>query len=62
MHSVCMQAQRLKNDKTKLYKACKELRTKLRFGLTGTPMQNKHSELYILVHLCAPLSCSLLPA
>lgn len=50
-----MQAQRLKNDDTQAYKACKGLGTKLRFGLTGTPMQNKYAELYNLVDLCAHL-------
>ena len=53
IHLVRTQAQRLKNEKTRLYETCKKLHTKLRFGLTGTPMQNKHKELYNLLRLCA---------
>ena len=55
MHSVWLQAQKVKSDKSQTYKACKELGTKLQFGLTGTPMQNTYAELYNLVDLCAHL-------
>ena len=49
------QAQKLKNEKSLIYKMCETLGTKLRFALTGTPMQNNHGELYNLLHLCALL-------
>ena len=48
-----MQAQKLKSEKTQLYQMCSALGTKLRYGLTGTPMQNRHKELYNLLRLCA---------
>ncbi len=43
----------MKNPKTALYKACAELHTRLRFGLTGTAMQNNYEELYYMLDMCA---------
>jgi SNF2 family DNA or RNA helicase len=43
----------VKNPKTALYKACAELHTRLRFGLTGTAMQNNYEELYYMLDMCA---------
>jgi len=47
------QVHAVKNPKTALYKACAELRTRLRFGLTGTAMQNNYEELYYMLDMCA---------
>lgn len=33
------EAHKLKNKKSQTYQACSELKTKLRYGLTGTAMQ-----------------------
>lgn len=40
------EAHKLKNDRTKLYEAVAGLPTRLRYGLTGTPMQNDYQELW----------------
>ncbi|CAI8617035.1 unnamed protein product [Vicia faba] len=48
------EAHRLKNEKSKLYKACLEIKTPRRYGLTGTVMQNKILELFNLFDLVAP--------
>ncbi|KAJ8764705.1 hypothetical protein K2173_007794 [Erythroxylum novogranatense] len=48
------EAHRLKNEKSKLYKACTEICTRKRFGLTGTVMQNKIMELFNLFDWVAP--------
>ncbi|XP_019193932.1 PREDICTED: switch 2 [Ipomoea nil] len=48
------EAHRLKNDKSKLYQACLEIKTKKRYGLTGTIMQNKIMELFNLFDWVVP--------
>ncbi|KAL4328053.1 hypothetical protein AHAS_Ahas13G0161600 [Arachis hypogaea] len=48
------EAHRLKNEKSKLYKACLEIKTPRRYGLTGTIMQNKIMELFNLFDWVAP--------
>ncbi|KAF8413862.1 hypothetical protein HHK36_001856 [Tetracentron sinense] len=48
------EAHRLKNEKSKLYRACLEIKTRKRFGLTGTIMQNKIMELFNLFDWVAP--------
>ncbi|KAK9152799.1 hypothetical protein Sjap_000279 [Stephania japonica] len=48
------EAHRLKNEKSKLYQACVEIKTRKRFGLTGTIMQNKIMELFNLFDWVAP--------
>ncbi|KAL5571150.1 hypothetical protein UlMin_020747 [Ulmus minor] len=48
------EAHRLKNEKSKLYGACLEIKTLRRFGLTGTIMQNKIMELFNLFDWVAP--------
>lgn len=48
------EAHRLKNDRSKLYKACLEIKTLRRYGLTGTVMQNKIMELFNLFDWVAP--------
>ncbi|KAJ4845600.1 Swi5 complex subunit Swi2 [Turnera subulata] len=48
------EAHRLKNEKSKVYGACLEIKTKKRFGLTGTIMQNKIMELFNLFDWVAP--------
>lgn len=48
------EAHRLKNEKSKLYRACLEIKTLKRFGLTGTIMQNKIMELFNLFDWVAP--------
>ncbi|XP_057822858.2 switch 2 isoform X2 [Cryptomeria japonica] len=40
------EAHRLKNEKSQLYKACKRVKTKKCYGLTGTIMQNKIMDLF----------------
>lgn len=49
-----MQAHIVKNADSKTYKACQRFQTRLRYGLTGTAMQNNHKELFYLLDLCAP--------
>lgn len=51
---VVDEAHRLKNEKSGLYKSCVGLQTKKRFGLTGTIMQNKISELFNLFDWVSP--------
>ncbi|GMH11071.1 hypothetical protein Nepgr_012912 [Nepenthes gracilis] len=48
------EAHRLKNEKSKLYQACLYIKTKKRYGLTGTIMQNKIMELFNLLDWVAP--------
>ncbi|KAG6722626.1 hypothetical protein I3842_03G170000 [Carya illinoinensis] len=48
------EAHRLKNEKSKLYGACLEIKTPKRFGLTGTVMQNKIMELFNVLDWVAP--------
>lgn len=48
------EAHRLKNEKSKLYTACLEIKTRKRFGLTGTVVQNKIMELFNLFDWVAP--------
>ncbi|XP_065876796.1 switch 2 [Euphorbia lathyris] len=48
------EAHRLKNEKSKLYGACLEIKTRKRIGLTGTVMQNKIMELFNLFDWVAP--------
>lgn len=45
---------RLKNEKSKLYGACLDLKTSKRIGLTGTIMQNKIMELFNLFDWVSP--------
>ena len=51
---VIDEAHRLKNEKSKLYTACLEIKTRKRIGLTGTIMQNKIMELFNLFDWVAP--------
>ncbi|XP_074264041.1 switch 2-like [Silene latifolia] len=48
------EAHRLKNERSKLYIACLGFKTKRRYGLTGTVMQNKIMELFNLFDWVAP--------
>ncbi|GAB2274783.1 Swi5 complex subunit Swi2 [Dionaea muscipula] len=50
------EAHRLKNEKSKLYQACLGIKTRNRYGLTGTIMQNKIMELFNLFDWVAPES------
>jgi hypothetical protein len=47
-----------KNHKSELYKAIHQLPQARRFGLTGTPIQNKYKELWTLFDVCSPGSVS----
>lgn len=51
---VVDEAHRLKNEKSKLYAACLEIKTPRRIGLTGTVIQNKIMELFNLFDWVAP--------
>ncbi|XP_019414033.1 PREDICTED: switch 2 [Lupinus angustifolius] len=51
---IADEAHRLKNEKSKLYKACLEIKTPRRYGLTGTVMQNKIMELFNIFDWVAP--------
>ncbi|KAL8130043.1 hypothetical protein V2J09_019198 [Rumex salicifolius] len=51
---VVDEAHRLKNEKSKLYEACLEIRTMKRYGLTGTILQNKIMELFNLFDWVSP--------
>lgn len=48
------EAHRLKNEKSKLYISCQGIKTKKRYGLTGTIMQNKIMELFNLFDWVVP--------
>lgn len=48
------EAHRLKNDKSQLYKACIQMKTKRRYGLTGTIMQNNYNEMFNVFDWAAP--------
>ncbi|XP_047334780.1 switch 2 [Impatiens glandulifera] len=48
------EAHRLKNEKSKLYQACLQVKTTKRYGLTGTMMQNKITELFNLMDWVVP--------
>ncbi|GMH36245.1 hypothetical protein BSKO_04113 [Bryopsis sp. KO-2023] len=48
------EAHKLKNDRSQVYLACQRLPTKLRFGLTGTVMQNNFTELWCLMNWAVP--------
>ncbi|KAI3499090.1 hypothetical protein L1887_34883 [Cichorium endivia] len=48
------EAHRLKNEKSKLYEACLAIKTRKRYGLTGTIMQNKIMELFNLFDWVVP--------
>ncbi|KAL8234246.1 hypothetical protein R6Q59_020346 [Mikania micrantha] len=48
------EAHRLKNEKSKLYEACLGIKTRKRYGLTGTIMQNKIMELFNLFDWVVP--------
>ncbi|KNA16495.1 hypothetical protein SOVF_088640 isoform A [Spinacia oleracea] len=48
------EAHRLKNEKSKLYTVCLGVKTKRRYGLTGTVMQNKIMELFNLFDWVVP--------
>lgn len=48
------EAHRLKNEKSKLYQACLDIKTRKRYGLTGTIMQNNLMELFSLFDWVVP--------
>ncbi|KAG6478872.1 switch 2-like isoform X1 [Zingiber officinale] len=48
------EAHKLKNEKSRLYRACLGIKTRKRFGLTGTIMQNRILELFNLFDWVAP--------
>jgi SNF2 family DNA or RNA helicase len=51
---LCDEAQALKNPKTNLRRAVASLRARSRFGITGTPMENRLSELWSQMDLVMP--------
>eukprot|EP00884_Botryococcus_braunii_P005791 jgi/Botrbrau1/15212/Bobra.0149s0068.3 len=51
---ICDEAHRLKNDRSKIYSCASKFPTKLRYGLTGTPMQNSYEELWTLLEWARP--------
>ncbi|DBA73362.1 TPA: hypothetical protein ACH3X1_011407 [Trebouxia sp. C0004] len=52
--AVFDEAHKLKNRNAKIYVACCQLETKLRYGLTGTAMQNDYDELFNLLDWAVP--------
>ena len=48
------EAHRLKSTSSQTSKAAKEIKTKCRYGLTGTVMQNSLDELWNLIDWCSP--------
>nr|XP_043616478.1 switch 2 isoform X2 [Erigeron canadensis] len=52
--AIIDEAHRLKNEKSKLYEACLAIKTRKRYGLTGTVMQNKIMELFNLFDWVVP--------
>ena len=45
---------RLKNEKSQLYQACIKMKTKCRYGLTGTIMQNNYTEMFNVFDWATP--------
>ncbi|KAL0045771.1 hypothetical protein WJX82_003975 [Trebouxia sp. C0006] len=52
--AVFDEAHKLKNRNAKIHEACCQLDTKLRYGLTGTAMQNDYDELFNLLDWAVP--------
>ncbi|DBA69980.1 TPA: hypothetical protein ACH3X2_012333 [Trebouxia sp. C0005] len=52
--AVFDEAHKLKNRNAKIHEACCRLGTKLRYGLTGTAMQNDYDELFNLLDWAVP--------
>ena len=51
---VCDEAHRIKDEKTRLNEALKNVKTTRRLGLTGYPLQNSLSEYYVLIDWVRP--------
>jgi hypothetical protein len=51
------EAHKLKDKKSKLVQAARQLSCPVKFGLTGTPIQNCHQEIYTLLDLLTPNCC-----
>lgn len=51
---IADEAHRLKSPKASITKAMQSLPTRLRYGLTGTAIQNRLSELWCLLHWAVP--------
>ncbi len=56
LYRVCVldEAQYIKNRETKLYKSVKQLNARTRLALTGTPVENRLSELYNIFDFIMP--------
>ena len=52
--AVCDEVHKIKDMKSKISKALNALKTLRRIGLTGTVMQNKLSELWVILNWCQP--------
>ena len=44
----------VKNEKANLYKALSSFKCKLRYGMTGTAVQNSYNELWAILHWVSP--------
>ncbi|MBW2113012.1 MAG: DEAD/DEAH box helicase [Deltaproteobacteria bacterium] len=53
--AVFDEVQNLKNPETKGYRAAREIRARMKLGLTGTPIENRLTELKALFDLVRPL-------
>ena len=51
---ICDEATRLSNPRTKTYKAIIKLRSERRIALTGTPIQNKATDIYGIINWTNP--------
>lgn len=53
-YAIADEAQYIKNNNTKNAKALKKIKSKIRFALTGTPMENSLSELWSIFDFVMP--------
>ena len=54
MRTPCVQAHKLKTDRTSFARALGEVRTRRKVLLTGTPLQNNLKEYFHMVNVCKP--------
>jgi SNF2 family DNA or RNA helicase len=51
---VVDEAQHIKNAETRVARVIRQIPAAFRFAMTGTPVENRLSELWAILHFCAP--------